>query len=57
MQEQEVCPHCAAGLKVVKTKRQWVHWTLSDGVVVCKRERLVAAFVADREPDGKALAF
>lgn len=31
------CPHCAAGLKVVKTKRHWVHWTLKDGVTVCKR--------------------
>ena len=45
MQEQEVCPHCAAGLVALKTKRQWVHWTLGAGVAVCKRERLVAAFV------------
>lgn len=33
--QQTECPHCAAGLKLIKTKRQWVHWTLRTGIVVC----------------------
>ena len=34
---QQDCPHCAAGLKPIKTKRQWVHWSVQTGIIVCKR--------------------
>lgn len=32
---ERVCPHCVAGLKRMKTRRNWVHWTLQTGVVIC----------------------
>ena len=36
--QQHDCPHCAAGLRLIKTKRQWMHWSARTGIIVCKRE-------------------
>ena len=51
------CVHCAAGLEVVKMKRQWVHHFRGNGrIAVCadrnlKPERLAAATVETMDPE------
>jgi hypothetical protein len=37
MRENETCPHCAAGLKPVKMRRQWIHHDRRTGeIAVCE---------------------